>query len=243
MENRYKVILSNKNIYKEIELSPELTEMKVGTGIDCDVRLRKEFLFGQIELDFVKKDDVWSVLCSDNMYLSLGDVRKLMTKQLEHGDEFTVKYQESDNDVFAVSFMIDFDNGKKRYERAISISNCNAISIGVNSSSNIVLSSQYVKDDQIELSVTNDGLNMNVKKTAYGVYHNGKKAEGKVTIMDSDFFSVSDYIFYYKEHNIWTEIRKDIVINGLSFVDHPNKNSYPMFSRNTRIKAVLSDEK
>lgn len=243
MENRYKIVISNKNLYREIELAPDAKEVKLGTGADCDVRLRKDLFFGQIELAFVKNKDQWSVLCSDNLYLTVGDVRKLMTKALNHGDELTVKYQESNNDVFSLSFMIDFDNGKKRYEREINISNNNSILIGSNSSSSIVLNSQYVKDDQIELSAVNNGLNLVVKKTAYGVYHNGKKVEGKAIIKSGDFFSVSDYVFYYKEQSIWTEIRTDININGLSFVDHPNKNNYPMFSRNTRIKTVLNDEK
>ena len=35
MENRYKIIISNKNLYKEIELADDAGELKVGTGIDC----------------------------------------------------------------------------------------------------------------------------------------------------------------------------------------------------------------
>ena len=32
MENRYKIIISNKNLYKEIELADDAGELKVGTG-------------------------------------------------------------------------------------------------------------------------------------------------------------------------------------------------------------------
>lgn len=42
MNLRYKIILSNNNFYKEIELTEDLQQIKVGTGVDCDVRLRKE---------------------------------------------------------------------------------------------------------------------------------------------------------------------------------------------------------
>lgn len=42
MDNRYKIILSNRNIYKEIELSPEMQCVRIGTSIESDVRLRKE---------------------------------------------------------------------------------------------------------------------------------------------------------------------------------------------------------
>ena len=48
MDNRYKVIISNKNLYKEIELTADTEELKVGTGIDCGVRLYKDLFFGRI---------------------------------------------------------------------------------------------------------------------------------------------------------------------------------------------------
>lgn len=48
--SRYKVTLTSNTIYKEIELASDMQQVKVGTGVDCDVRLRKELFFGQIEL-------------------------------------------------------------------------------------------------------------------------------------------------------------------------------------------------
>ena len=69
MESRHKIIIANKNLYKEIELSSEDKEIRIGTGIDCDVRLRRDLFFGQIDLRFVKGEKGWVVLCSDNLYL------------------------------------------------------------------------------------------------------------------------------------------------------------------------------
>ena len=112
MESRYKIVISNKNLYKEIELPPEAQEIKLGTGVDCDVRLHRSFFFDRIELVFTKTGNEWSVVCSDNLYLTVGDIRKLMTKNLKHGDSLIVKYQNSDNEVFSFDFIIDFDNGK-----------------------------------------------------------------------------------------------------------------------------------
>lgn len=105
--SRYKVTLTSNTIYKEIELASDMQQVKVGTGVDCDVRLRKELFFGQIELVFAKNGDSWAVSCSDNMYLTVGDIRKLMTKKLVHGDVLEIKYQESDNLVFTLEFLID----------------------------------------------------------------------------------------------------------------------------------------
>ena len=63
--NRYKVTLSSNTVYKEIELTSDMQQVKVGTGVDCDVRLRKELFFGQIELVFAKNGDSWAVSCSE----------------------------------------------------------------------------------------------------------------------------------------------------------------------------------
>lgn len=57
MDNRYKVIIANRNIYKEIELSPNMTQLKVGTSAECDVRMRKDAFFEPIELLFTKIAD------------------------------------------------------------------------------------------------------------------------------------------------------------------------------------------
>ena len=130
MENRYKIIISNKNLYKEIELADDAGELKVGTGIDCGARLHRDLFFGQIELTFIKMNGKWSLICSDNLYLSFGDVRKLMTAELEHGDILEVKYQESDNLAFRLEFLIDFDSGEKKYERVIELGQTQSLRIG-----------------------------------------------------------------------------------------------------------------
>lgn len=241
--NRYKVTLSSNTVYKEIELASDMQQVKVGTGVDCDIRLRKELFFGQIELVFSKNGDDWAVSCSDNMYLTVGDIRKLMTKKLVHGDVLEIKYQESDNLVFTMEFLIDFDDGKKKYERAIDVSGVNSLNIGTAQSCNIAIGGQYVKNDMLVLNRKTDGFVVNIQNTTYGVYINGKKAKSGDVVKNSDFFSVSDYFFYYKSDVIRTEIRNDMRINSLTYQDNPANPVYPMFKRNTRVKVALNDEK
>ena len=77
----------------------------------------------------------------------------------------------------------------------------------------------------------------------YGVYHNGKKTEQKEWIKDGDFFSVADYYFFLKGNALWAEIRSDLTVNGLGFGDYLERNGYPRFSRNTRLKTVICEDK
>lgn len=243
MDSRYKIIVSSKNIYREIELPTDAKEIKLGTGIDCDVRLHKSLFFDQIELVFSKGDSGWTVMCSDNLYLTVGDVRKLLTKSLVHGDLLTVKYQNSDNEVFSFEFLIDFDNGKTKYERIIDLTGISVFTIGSANTSNIVIGSSYVDGEAIEITKKNTSLLLRVKHSNYGVYHNGNRIEGQAEIKSGDFFSISDFFFYFKNEILWTEIRTDMSVNSISYRDTPAPNAYPMFSRNTRIKTVVNDEK
>lgn len=243
MGDRYKIILSNnKNLYKEIELAPDVLQVKVGTGLDCDVRLYKEMFFGQIELLFVRNKSKWMVQCSDNLYLAVGDVRKLMTKNLVHGDILEVKYQDTDTIAFSFDFLIDFDNGKN-YDRIIDVAGKNTVSIGFDEINDIIVKSPYVQNDAIMLERKDDGFVLRIKQTSYGVYVNGKKAKDGDGIKNMDFLSMSDYFFYYKENKLWTEIRSDMRIKGLGYEDKPTPNSYPKFRRSTRIRTVINDEK
>lgn len=243
MDNRYKIILSNNNIYKEIELTADTQQVKVGTGIDCDIRLRKELFFGQIELLFVKNGNQWAVHCSDNLYLTVGDVRKLMTKTLYHGDYLEVKYQDSNIIAFSLDFLIDFDDGKRKYERIVDICNVSSITIGSNFNSTIVLGGEFVKGDSVLLNKEGSSFVVDVKHSTYGVYINGKKAKDKDVINDGDFLSISDFFFYFKSGCVWTQVRQDMTINNLNYIDKCEKQSYPKFNLNTRIKTVLNEEK
>ncbi len=243
MHYRYKVILSSRNIYKEIELPHDAQQVKVGTGMDCDIRLRKELFFEPIELVFVHRNTDWSVYCSDNLYLTSRDVRKWITKKLTHGDLLQVKYQNAENAAFDMDFLIDFDDGTKTYERIIDVSNVTRLTIGTAPGSDIVLSGSFVRDDALHLAKGEDGWCVEVQKTTYGVYLNGKKTDVRGWLKDGDFLSISDYFFYFKSGRLWTQIRPDLFVSGLNYRDQPIQNSYPRFSRSTRIKTEICEEK
>lgn len=243
MENRYKIILSNNQIYREIELSGQMEQVKVGTGMDCDIRMRKDMFFEPVELLFVRTENDWAVYCSDNLYITEGDIRKLMTKSLVHGDVLEVKYQESDLVVFSFEFLVDFNESQCKYDREINLSGVTNLTIGTAPNNNIVLGNAYVKNDAIVLTRHGDAFVLDIKQTTYGVYVNGKKIRNSCGIKNMDFVSISDYFFYYKDHVLWTQNRSDMLINGVEYQDADDLGEYPKFNRNTRIKTVVCDDK
>lgn len=243
MDKRYKIVISSHNIYKEIELSPEMKQLKVGTEKDCDVRLHKNLFFGNIELLFTKKDGEWSVQCSDNLYLTVGDIRKLMTKQLVNGDILSVKYYDSDNTVFSMDFLVDFDDGNIRYERIIDTYYQPEIRIGCAPDNTIILSGNYVKNDSIVLTRKGENYVMKINNSSYGVLHNGKRAESGELIKDGDFISISDYFFCIKDGRVWAQIKDGMTVNSVRYTDRPAQNGYPKFNRSTRVKTVVNTDR
>lgn len=243
MENRYKIILSGNQIYKEAELPADMERVTVGTGIDCTVRLRRDLFFESIQIEFVKESGGWRATCSDNIYFTEGDIRKYMTRKVIHGDTLEVRYQESEGLVFRIDFQIDFDSGSHRCERMINLDRYQTISIGNNSAYEIALSGVYAKREFVRLTRGQGGWTLEVMNSEYGVYHNGKKTEQKEWIKDGNFFSVADYYFFLKGNALWAEIRSDLTVNGLGFGDYLERNGYPRFSRNTRLKTVICEDK
>lgn len=246
MDNRYKVTITSKNIYKEIELSPNMAQLKVGTGSECDIRLRKDLFFEAIELIFTKNADQWSVVCSDNIYFSEGDIRKLITKKLNHGDEFVAKYQDSDGDIFSLSFMLDFDYVAKAYDVCADISAVSKLVVGGNEGSQISVRSPFVGNDSFTIEHNNGKYTLKYGKTHYGVYLNGKKNSADAVLQENDFISLADFSFCLKGGKLYTTQSENISFNGLSVTEVKGSKSahkYPRFNRNTRIKSVLPDEK
>lgn len=241
MDKEYKLVISARDLYKEAELTGEMHQLKVGTDTGCDVRLRREVFLEAIELLFIKNEDSWLVICRDNLYMTVGDIRKLMTRKLKMGDILEIKYQSSGNTAFVLEFYIDFDRNIS-YERSIDIQGRDKLVIGSGSNCDIIIKSEYVKGDEINLIKSGNDYMLAKAEVLYGVYINGKRAKTGDLLRNTDFLSIADFFFYLKDERLWTQIR-DGISTVLEFDDSPRKNGYPCFKRNTRIKNKICEDK
>lgn len=245
MNGRYKLLISNKNLYKEIEIAPEDTYISIGTSPENTVRLRKELFFVPIELVLEKVNEAWIITCSDNLYFTLGDVRRLLTKELVHGDEFIVKYEESNNDVFNVSFLIDFDFDRKDYNLEITLPTSGMVNVGGTPNCSLQVSSEHLGTDSFTLYVENGCRFARDNNSRYGLYINGAKISGNKELHDCDFVSIVDFSFYYKNGKLYSPMYESLKINGLTY-RRVNEQSthfeYPKFSRNTRVQYKIPED-
>lgn len=73
MENKYKLILSNKWIYREVELPEEGKSIQIGTQKGCSMIFSREYFFDDFVLLLDYVDENWVMTCADTAYIVIGN--------------------------------------------------------------------------------------------------------------------------------------------------------------------------
>ncbi len=245
MQNNYKIIVSNPTIQKEYKLPADGGQVRLGTVTGNDFRLHKDNFFESIEVTFSGANGEWVVYTAENLFISLpgGDVRKLNSMALSHGDMLEIRYQNSGSLAFSVNFVIDFNDEVHKFNRYADISGLSVISMGADSRSNVVFAGQYTQNDALVLERKQQGFMLEIRQAAYGVLHNGRPAQSGEIIKNGDFISVADNFFYIKNNHLWCDAGQGIGFHGVQVHDVVRRGTYPAFKRNTRIKSVLDNKK
>ncbi|MDR1797996.1 MAG: type VII secretion protein EssC [Clostridiales Family XIII bacterium] len=241
----YKILLVNRQLYREIELPADVLSLRVGTEGECDVRIRKEYFFASFELLFLWENDCWNVRCMGDAAVSSGDLRMLKLP-LQHGDSISLKYASSGGDLMTMDFFLDFDRGNKLYDRKIDLSDTDVIHIGNADHCEIFCADDYLRGDFLTLTSRGGLVAVSDEQTKYGVFVNGARITGSKTLGDRDFFSLGEFSFYYKQGFLYCSHLARIDESALSVDDISEQRSaldYPMFNRGSRAKPVLPDDK
>ncbi len=242
MENRYKITIFGKHLYKEVEISPDTESLTIGTSIDADVRLRKEMYFESVNIELIRQNEELILFCNDNIYFNLGDSRKLIKLKLEHGMTFKVCYQESANELFDIEFMIDFDYQKKDYDRIVDISEVKNLKISSYKDADVIIDDPLFSEGEILLEKKDNSWMLTEHECRYGIFVNGEKIKGIKKIKDYDFISIVGYSFFIKKKYLYMTTDKKVRIGGLvSFINIESSSAfeYPKFNRSTRIQYEL----
>lgn len=245
MEQRYKLTIYSKNIYREIEFLPGMERLKLGTTLESEVRLRKEFFFEEFEITMVKNNESWVIQTTENIYLDFGGNRKIWTKPLEHGEKFQVRYSSSGAVLFEGRFFVDFDYENKHYNRVIDISGLPCLKIGAASNAHLQIQSEYVYDDVLELHREKNKMYLCNFRSQYGVFLNGKGIESNTELKNYDFFSIANFSFYYKAGKLFLDSTDKIQFRNISYSDiavNRDPFQYPEFHRSSRVKVQLNEE-
>lgn len=237
MGKPYRIKIANHNIYREFEISEEITHVCLGTTPVCEFRLDQEDYFCPIEISFELKDDTWRIICNDDIYISTGNASRIDFYKLIHGDTISFKYASTGSTVFDLEFTIDFEAQIPKYNRYIDVSDLQMVRIGSSPKSDIILNSIFCEDSDIRLYKKPSGFYIEEFKTPYGITINGIRISGSAEIKDYDFISISDVFFYFKSGKIFFDGNK-ANSNTLMVREQEVESvfEYPVFVRNTRRK-------
>ena len=122
----------------------------------CEIRFSKELFFEDVKIMLEKRQDSWYMGCSENLYITSDNILKLASREMSHGDEVLIKYQSSGQEVFKISFMIDFESEGKQYSRAIDIGSRGAVRIGGGMENDISIKDDLMGNDRMVLSRRGD---------------------------------------------------------------------------------------
>lgn len=244
MNYQYKIIVSNRIIYREFEVPVDMNSVRLGTTSVCEFRLDASDFFQDIMLEFERRSDHWEINASEGIYISRGDMRKLMTTEINHGDLFSIHYANTDDEVFVIRFQIDFEAKVPHYNWKISLKDKTQWVISDNSEADIVISSSFSKNNKLVLALQKNRWMISPVTAQFGVYVNGMTITSPQELRDYDFFSVSEFFFYYKKGELYFDRTHINVQTGKAIELSPKKNDfdYPMFIRNTRLKEQLPED-
>lgn len=247
MKYQYKLIINGHNVYKEYEISNDMESIKIGTTPECELRLNKGLFFEDIEISLERElEDKWSISCSEHIYISKGDMRKIVTSEIKHGDTMRVFYSKIDEEIFSISFMFDFETFVPNYNWKVDLKERGKISIGDKKSNDIVISSKYTQGNVISLFLRSDNqVILKEEQSQYGIIVNGTQINGEVALKDYDFIQISEYFFFLRGAEIYFD-KNGIIVQNINFTEVEKSESgykYPLFNRNTRVRPKLSDEK
>ncbi|MBR3620912.1 MAG: hypothetical protein IKN56_05340, partial [Clostridia bacterium] len=139
MDNKYKVILQNRRICREIELDENRSEITIGTDIDCNVRFNRESFLYDFDFSLRNIKGAWQVRCGESTYITDSNAMKYASKGLNHGDTYSIKEKKSGTEIFKLTFTLDFESREYRYNTFIDLSNRNSLTFGNSDSNDVVL--------------------------------------------------------------------------------------------------------
>lgn len=246
---KYRLNLSFAGMYREIELtSDDPHPTVVGTTRNCNVRLSRENFFRDFEISIRPGDDVqWDLMCSDSCYISQNGVLKLHRLTMQHGDSFSICYQDGDAELCHGEFLRDFETVGNAYLRYVALDSLSSLRIGGTPECQFYLQDPAVGPGFVELSrAAGDVWQLTDHGVRYGVNVNGNRTPGPALLHPYEFFSVSGHSFYLQGVRLYFCNDPVMSCQALRVYEHKDSATqmqYPYLNRSTRIYYRLPEDK
>lgn len=243
----YKITLYGNRLYKEIKLKNELKNgFRIGTAKECQIRFFRERFFTDFVIQISLQKEQWVATCNDTVYLKKSGAFKEYVQYLTPGDLISVCYDQSDSELFALEFSIDFEEQNKNYNRKIFCADRDFITIGGKDGCTVRVEHPTLKNEILQLKKEPEGFRTDASESVYGITVNGCRCkESTVLIQDGSIFSLNGFSFYYSRGYLYTSdtfrVTTDMPMETL--YDQKNHLHYPRFVRSARQQYVIPEER
>ena len=120
---QYILTIWNSDIYKEVDVVPDIRLLKIGTLQDCDVRLKQELFQLSIEILLQFESGGWRISCADHLYMTSRSMKNLRETGIQHGDLLEIHAEDQSKPLFSLSFCYNFTGKAVQYDTIIDIRN------------------------------------------------------------------------------------------------------------------------
>lgn len=245
MDNRFKLIISNSLVYKEISLSSKEKNLSIGTYVSSKIRVYEEDFIEPFELYLENNHGDWQMFCMNSQYIDLENNKKLIKITLNHGMKCSIISKTNNQKICDVFCMIDFDYNIRCYDVVINMKKVEKFVIGTGAQCDIVLLGEYITSNQVEIINYKNEIQLYIKNMDFGVCYNGIPVRHNCRVKNADFFSIGSFNFYYRNQQLFITDGDHLMIKNLEFLkikDSQSSMEYPKFNRNTKINLQIPDK-
>lgn len=246
MEKRYRLVLSAKHAYRDVELSEEKKSITVGTSVLSHVRFREQDFEEPFAFSLNWEGKRWVIRCSGNVCVMDERHQSLIQKEINPGERVTIIYGSSRKVTLTVYLNVDYDYRLKKYDKVISLENVKELRIGASSGCQVQLPSGGMEKGLLSIQRYSGKYILQSIGPAAGIRLNGLDFHGKTELGYLDFFSIGEYGFCFKDGQIYTDSESDICYSEVFVADDKESlshHTYPKFNRSTRIEKIIPSEK
>ena len=225
---KYILTILNSSIFREVDVYPDTSPLKIGTLQDCDVRLKRELFAEPVCVTLLYGEGEWRAACAEGLCIHSPSVKDSKETVIRHGDIIEIHSAGSGAVLFSMSFSYDFTLNSTDFDTIVDVRNISRLVIGNSPDAQIKLESAYIGSEYITLDRRPDGgYDVDAGHAPASATLNGIRLFGKAQAGEYDFIGIADYSFYFKNQVLYTAKREDMRMSGIS--SQPLREETPAF--------------
>lgn len=225
---KYILTILNSSIFREVDVYPDTSPLKIGTLQDCDVRLKRELFAEPVCVTLLYEEGEWRAACAEGLCIHSPSVKDSKETVIRHGDIIEIHSAGSGAVLFSMSFSYDFTLNSTDFDTIVDVRNISRLVIGNSPDAQIKLESAYIGSEYITLDRRPDGgYDVDAGHAPASATLNGIRLFGKAQAGEYDFIGIADYSFYFKNQVLYTAKREDMRMSGIS--SQPLREETPAF--------------